>query len=129
MLGALRAVERAASRLAVLVVLGLLSCRTPGAARTDAAGGAAASAGTHADASAPSCFDSDVDAPEPRSVRGYVRVTDATGTTTKIDDACESEHYVREGRCPEVATSVDAQLGYYFLAYCERGCRDGACMP
>jgi hypothetical protein len=70
-----------------------------------------------------------MDTPDPRYVRGMVTIADVTGSTTTIEDACESERYVREGRCPEEPTEIDAQLGYYFLAVCANGCRDGACVP
>jgi hypothetical protein len=75
------------------------------------------------------CIDSDVSAPDPRYVAGKVTITDVTGKTTTMPDACDAEHYVREGRCPEDPTEIDAQLGYYFLAYCANGCREGACLP
>jgi hypothetical protein len=92
-----------------LLVLGTLSCRSRPSAQA-------------------SCIDSDVGTADPRYVSGVVIVADPAGKTTTIPDACESDHYVREGRCPKEPTDIDAQLGYYFLAVCENGCRDGACV-
>ena len=67
--------------------------------------------------------------PGPPLRTGDSDIVDAAGRTITVPDACDSERYVREGRCPEEPTDIDAQLGYYLLAVCVNGCRDGACTP
>jgi hypothetical protein len=112
--------------LAKLLVVGTAACQSHAPAPSASASVQPSSVSSAAHGS---CIDSDEHAPDPRRVKGSVTVSDGTAKTTTIPDACQAEHYVREGRCPEEPTEVDAQLGYYFLAYCPDGCRDGACLP